>query len=75
MKIRPQDTKTCPRCGTTKAVDAFYRDKSKSNGRRFICIPCDLAKARHWYADNPEYKLAQAKARYARQRALAGEAR
>lgn len=44
-----QDSHRCPRCGVKKSSGDFYRDKSKSNGRRFICKACDLAKSKAYY--------------------------
>ena len=65
------DTHRCPRCGEVKPVHAFYRDASKSNGRRFICKACDPARSRAYYQANREAKLANAKARYRRKSAPA----
>jgi uncharacterized protein (DUF983 family) len=56
----------CPRCGLDKPFNAFYRDASKTIGRRYICKACDLAKSRAYYQANREAKLAKAKARYGR---------
>lgn len=36
-------TKTCIRCGETKPIDSFSRDKNKSDGRRHYCRACDGA--------------------------------
>ena len=40
----------CSRCGETKPVEAFYADRSRAQGRKSICKPCDLEKARDYYA-------------------------
>jgi hypothetical protein len=45
----PKAAKRCPRCGETKPLDAFYGDKSKSDGRRSICKRCDLERSRTYY--------------------------
>ena len=68
---RFEDNHRCPRCGEVKPINAFYGDKSKSIGRRFICRECDLAKSRAYYQANREAKLAKAKARYGRKSAPA----
>jgi transcription elongation factor Elf1 len=58
----------CPRCGDAQPVSAFYSDKSKSNGRRFICKSCGLERSRAYYRANREEKLAKVKAYQARVR-------
>ncbi|HEX3198442.1 MAG TPA: hypothetical protein VHR39_12920 [Propionibacteriaceae bacterium] len=62
----------CPRCGVVQPVSAFYSDKSKSNGRRFICKACDLDRSKSYYERNRERKLALANARNARIREQKG---
>ena len=52
----------CPRCCGAKPPSAFYSDKSKSNGRRFICRACDLERSRAYYRSHREEKLAKVKA-------------
>lgn len=39
----------CPRCGVAKLAEAFYRDASKANGRRYVCRACDREMARERY--------------------------
>jgi hypothetical protein len=56
----------CPSCGIAKPLEAFYSDKSKSNGRRFICRACDLEHSRAYYRSHREEKLAKVKAYQAR---------
>jgi hypothetical protein len=52
----------CARCGIAKPFSAFYRDTTKSNGRRFICRDCDLERSRAYYRSHREQKLAKVKA-------------
>lgn len=52
----------CPRCGVAQPSSAFYADKTKSNGRRFICRGCDRERARAYYRSHREEKLAKVKA-------------
>jgi hypothetical protein len=39
----------CPRCGVVKPGEAFYRDKSKYSGRRWLCKACDRESSRTRY--------------------------
>jgi hypothetical protein len=32
--------KTCSRCGLPKPLEEFYKDATKKEGRKNICIPC-----------------------------------
>ena len=57
---RFEDNHRCPRCGEVKPIDAFYAEQSKSNGRRFICKACDLARAKDHYRANRDQRLAAA---------------
>ncbi len=34
--------KLCPKCGNTKSLDDFYKDKRRPNGVRSWCKDCDL---------------------------------
>jgi hypothetical protein len=58
----------CPRCRISKPFEAFYRDPTKSNGRRFICKACDLERSGAYYRSHREEKLAKVKAYQARAR-------
>jgi transposase-like protein len=60
-EVQPMST-LCPRCGVAKPFSAFYADKSKSNGRRFICRDCDRERARAYYRSHRAQKLAKVKA-------------
>jgi hypothetical protein len=44
-------------------VADFARDASKPSGRTSICKPCDREKARRYYQENRDAKLARAAAR------------
>ena len=44
------NTKTCKKCGVTKPLEDFYKDRG---GRRAVCKPCFLAKKREY---NREYR-------------------
>jgi hypothetical protein len=44
-----EQTKHCPRCGLDKPLDGFYPDRGKSDGRRYICRPCDRLEANARY--------------------------
>jgi hypothetical protein len=50
------------RRGVAQSVSAFYADKSKSNGLRFVCKACDLERSRAYYGSHREEKLAKVKA-------------
>jgi hypothetical protein len=65
--INTISTITCPGCGIAKPLSAFYADKTKSNGRRWICRACDLERSRAYYRGHREEKLAAVKA-YRRRR-------
>jgi hypothetical protein len=39
----------CYRCGERLLLDEFYRDKTKSSGRRSICKSCDKETSRENY--------------------------
>ena len=53
--------KTCTRCGETKSLDDFHRQKSKPDGRRSHCKVCRAAE----YLDNADDLKAAARERYA----------
>ena len=52
------DTKTCPKCGETKSVSEFYKDKSRKDGLRYRCKKCEQA------SDNKEKRKIRFKAHY-----------
>lgn len=46
------DEKTCTKCGETKPLDEFSRDKSRRDGRSFYCKSCVSAYRRAYRASN-----------------------
>lgn len=42
--------KTCPQCGTTKALEAYHRDRRKHDGRQGYCAACRRERYRAYYA-------------------------
>jgi hypothetical protein len=56
-------SKRCPVSHQDKLAEDFYIDRSHASGLRSPCKECDLKKARRYYAQNRERKLAKAKAR------------
>lgn len=47
-------TKRCPKCGETKARDAFSRDRTQSDGLQSRCKVCRRGDQARWLAANPE---------------------
>jgi hypothetical protein len=62
--------KKCPVCHIDKPPEDFYIDRSKASGLRSPCRACDLQKSRAYYRAHREDKLAKAKVRNDRKRAL-----
>lgn len=50
-------SKTCPRCETEKAFDAFSKDKHSRDGRATYCKECNKARHRVGYQANREERL------------------
>ncbi len=44
--------KTCPRCGETKPVEAFGRNRALPDGRSFYCLVCNRENNRRWYRES-----------------------
>ncbi|HEX5374632.1 MAG TPA: hypothetical protein VFW48_00575 [Solirubrobacterales bacterium] len=44
----------CYRCGESKPVSEFAKDRSKASGYKSICKDCDRAKSRRYYTENGE---------------------
>ena len=42
------ELKHCSRCGEDKAVSAFWKDKTRKDGRQNWCIACRIAWARKY---------------------------
>lgn len=47
-------TKTCTKCGETKPLGGFYKDKTKKMGVSSRCKPCGIAASNKYYSDNKE---------------------
>lgn len=54
-------TKLCPKCGETKPMEAFNRQRSKRDGRQSRCKACE----HNYYATNREKVLEGKRAHYA----------
>lgn len=61
--------KTCTKCGETKALDEFHRDKRASDGLKAHCKACGCAYARNWNAANKDRKAEARRAWYEANRA------
>lgn len=53
--------KKCNRCGETKHLDDFYRDKSRKDGRKTICGDCTRSHAKIYRGNNRERLNAHSK--------------
>ena len=56
-------SKTCAKCGETKPLDDFYRDKTGAGGRRPDCKECVREYSRRYYEENRD-KVRERKCRY-----------
>jgi len=54
MPLAVNGMKQCCRCGETKPVSEYYKDKSISDGLQCHCKHCDAKKLKQWRAENPE---------------------
>ena len=61
--------KTCSKCGETKTLGEFHKDKSSKDGHCYHCKACVKAKVAKWQKNNPERKKANALASYYRAKA------
>ncbi len=48
------DIKRCPKCGKVKDCNRFYKEKSRKDGRRGICIVCDNINKGKWKQANKD---------------------
>jgi hypothetical protein len=53
-----QAYKRCARCGESKPLDDFNRDRAKSDGRCGCCRPCHSQRTAEWKRANPDRKAA-----------------
>jgi len=61
----------CYRCGEPKPADAFYPDTTKASGYKSICMECDRARGRAYYAEHGEQVKGRVSAYQQRQRRAA----
>lgn len=47
------ETKRCYKCGLTKPVDKFHKNKARYDGLNTLCKSCNNAKANAWAIANP----------------------
>lgn len=50
------DSKTCTKCGETKPLEDYHRDKKRKDGRVSDCKSCACAKTRRWNSENRDRK-------------------
>lgn len=48
--------KRCSKCGETKPLDSFYRQRARKDGRFPHCKACNREQAREWREKNPDRK-------------------
>lgn len=58
------EVKTCSKCGETKALAAFSKEKRSRDGLRRVCKVCARANNKAWYEKNKERERANSKAWY-----------
>ena len=54
-------SKTCTKCGETKPLDDFHRDKTRTGGRRPYCKECVQEYTRRYYEENRDKWLEYAR--------------
>ena len=54
-------SKTCTKCGETKPLDDFHRDKTGAGGRRPDCKECKLEYSRRHHEENRDKRLEYAR--------------
>jgi len=57
------EEKLCRRCGETKPLSEFHKDKQAKDGHYGYCKGCNKTKARAWYEKDPEHAKALMKQR------------
>lgn len=50
----PDQIKKCWKCGLTKPISDFYKNKSKHDGLQDICKNCNHTTCKKFYKENPE---------------------
>ena len=61
-------TRKCRKCGETKLLDEFYKDKSKSLGHGSICKVCGRIERHEYFLSHKEEVYKSIKANYHRYR-------
>lgn len=64
-KIAFIPSRRCPKCGETKPLSAFHRDRTAASGASSYCKPCGCDYASAWAKANPERNRATYAARRA----------
>lgn len=54
MEVMPATEKKCSKCGGTKPLDDFYKNKKNKDGKSYSCKPCQKATTDAWKEKNPE---------------------
>lgn len=57
-------TKTCAKCGETKPLDDYHRDRSMKDGRMYRCKKCNIAHASAYRSANLEKVKKRKRAHY-----------
>lgn len=61
-------TKKCTKCGEVKAIDAFYADKRRTDGKRSACKTCSAQGNRAYYTDHKDAVKECARKHYTKNR-------
>jgi len=62
---RPKVEKTCTKCGKTKPLSEFHKQRARRDGHRPACKECACAASREWNRANKERVLAVNRVYYA----------
>lgn len=57
--------KACTKCGETKPLGEFCKDKKTKDGHRHVCRECGCAQSREWHAANRDQANANSRAWHA----------
>ena len=49
-----ENAKKCPKCGETKPIDEFYKNKTKKDGHSVYCKQCIANDSHEYYLQNKE---------------------
>ena len=56
--------KTCTKCGETKPLEGFHKDRRAKDGHSSSCKPCTIARVSKWQKSNPD-KVAERNKKWA----------